>query len=65
MKVRMRAHEFLLQAIEAHRRDVHLSDSELHRLLDEVNKGRDEREELQESLERILSELRNYTVCLL
>lgn len=41
---------------------MHASDSELHRLLDEVSKGRDEREELQESLERILSELRNYTV---
>lgn len=61
----MRAHEFLLQAIEAHRNDVNLSDAELHRLLDEMNKGRDEREELQESLERILSELRNYTVRLL
>ena len=65
MKVRMRAHEFLLQAIEAHRNDVNLSDAELHCLLDEMNKGRDEREELQESLERILSELRNYTVRLL
>jgi hypothetical protein len=54
--------QYLLQAIDAHRSDVHLSDPELHRLLVEAHKGRDEREEYQEAMERILTELRNYTV---
>ncbi|WFD21042.1 hypothetical protein MCAP1_003297 [Malassezia caprae] len=53
--------KYLLQAIDAHRGDVPLNDSDLLRLLSEARKGRDEREEYQEAMERILTELRNYT----
>lgn len=70
--------QYLLQAIESRRGDVQLSDPELQHLLNEACQGRvrttgarapgdvltmqDEREELQEAMERILVELRNYTV---
>ncbi|PKI85861.1 Transcriptional activator spt7 [Malassezia vespertilionis] len=53
--------KYLLQAINAHRCDVPLDDAELHRLLTEARRDRDEKEEFQESMERILTELRNYT----
>lgn len=53
--------KYLLQAIEAKRSSVKLADSELRDLLTEVCKGRDEREEFLESIDRIITELKNYT----
>jgi transcriptional activator SPT7 len=50
-----------LQAIEAKRASIKLGDSELRSLLTEVCKGRDEREEFLESIDRIITELKNYT----
>lgn len=50
-----------MQAIEAKRASVKLGDDELRVLLTEVNKGRDEREEFLESIDRIITELKNYT----
>lgn len=53
--------QYLLQAIEAKRNSVKLDDAQLRRLLTEVCKGRDEREEFLESIDRIITELKNYT----
>ncbi|KAN0062669.1 Transcriptional activator spt7 [Thecaphora frezii] len=53
--------KYLLQAIEAKRSLIRLNDTDLRKLLTEVRKGRDEREEFLESIERILTELRNYS----
>ncbi|CBQ69283.1 related to transcription regulator SPT7 [Sporisorium reilianum SRZ2] len=53
--------KYLLQAIEAKRASVKLGDAELRQLLAEVCKGRDEREEFLESIDRIITELKNYT----
>ncbi|EST09420.1 Bromodomain transcription factor [Kalmanozyma brasiliensis GHG001] len=53
--------KYLLQAIEAKRASVKLGDLELRQLLTEVCKGRDEREEFLESIERIVTELKNYS----
>ncbi|CDS01567.1 hypothetical protein [Sporisorium scitamineum] len=53
--------KYLLQAIEAKRASVKLGDAELRQLLTEVCKGRDEREEFLESIDRIITELKNYT----
>ncbi|TKY88787.1 hypothetical protein EX895_002418 [Sporisorium graminicola] len=53
--------KYLLQAIEAKRASVKLGDAELRKLLTEVCKGRDEREEFLESIDRIITELKNYT----
>lgn len=53
--------KYLLQAIEAKRASVKLGDAELRDLLTEVCKGRDEREEFLESIDRIITELKNYT----
>ncbi|PWY99938.1 Bromodomain-domain-containing protein [Testicularia cyperi] len=53
--------KYLLQAIEAKRASVKLGDTELRTLLTEVCKGRDEREEFLESIDRIITELKNYT----
>ncbi len=53
--------QYLLQAIEAKRAAVKLGDAELRDLLTEVCKGRDEREEFLESIDRIITELKNYT----
>ena len=53
--------QYLLQAIEAKRASVKLGDTELRDLLTEVCKGRDEREEFLESIDRIITELKNYT----
>jgi transcriptional activator SPT7 len=53
--------KYLLQAIEAKRAAVKLDDGELRELLTEVCKGRDEREEFLESIDRIITELKNYT----
>ena len=53
--------KYLLQAIEAKRSSVKLADSELRDLLTQVCKGRDEREEFLESIDRIITELKNYT----
>ncbi|KAJ1025225.1 hypothetical protein NDA16_002729 [Ustilago loliicola] len=53
--------KYLLQAIEAKRSSVKLADAELRDLLTEVCKGRDEREEFLESIDRIITELKNYT----
>ncbi|KAK0549336.1 Transcriptional activator spt7 [Tilletia horrida] len=53
--------KYLLQAIEARREHIRLTDPDLRRLLTDVRKGRDEREEFIESIDRILTELRNYT----
>lgn len=50
-----------MQAIEAKRASVKLGDAELRDLLTEVCKGRDEREEFLESIDRIITELKNYT----
>ncbi|PWN51023.1 hypothetical protein IE53DRAFT_368416 [Violaceomyces palustris] len=53
--------KYLLQAIEAKRSSIKLNDSDLRRLLTEVRKGRDEREEFLESIDRIITELKNYS----
>ncbi|GAC96067.1 hypothetical protein PHSY_003646 [Pseudozyma hubeiensis SY62] len=53
--------KYLLQAIEAKRASVKLGDAELRQLLTEVCKGRDEREEFLESIDRIVTELKNYS----
>ena len=53
--------KYLLQAIEAKRATISLNDTDLRKLLTEVRKGRDEREEFLESIDRIITELRNYT----
>ncbi|EPQ26711.1 uncharacterized protein PFL1_05690 [Pseudozyma flocculosa PF-1] len=53
--------KYLLQAIEAKRSSIRLNDTDLRKLLTEVRKGRDEREEFLESIDRILTELRNYS----
>nr|CDI55323.1 related to transcription regulator SPT7 [Melanopsichium pennsylvanicum 4] len=53
--------KYLLQAISSKRSSVKLGDDELRDLLTEVCKGRDEREEFLESIDRIITELKNYT----
>ncbi|KDN47146.1 hypothetical protein K437DRAFT_294137 [Tilletiaria anomala UBC 951] len=53
--------KYLLQAIQAQRARIALSDNELRQLITDVQRGRDSREEFLESIERVLSELRGYT----
>ncbi len=53
--------KYLLQAIQANRASIALSDGELRQLITDVQKGRDNREEFSEQIDRVLSELRGYT----
>lgn len=50
--------QYLLQAIESSRHRVDLSDADLTKLLTDVQKSRDDRTLLHDSLERLLHDLR-------